>query len=112
MSSIIRPGIAAPAFVAALVLVLFVGSARTGQAQGASQSRATEIAYQAVDVFPIRFGGFLRFVAGNALLVPATIFATLSLPFDRNLDAYRTNYEMLVQEPFDYTFRRPLGEDF
>ena len=101
--------------VAALVLVVLMTVASTGVARAAgelpSQASVQEFAYKAVDVFPIRFGGVLRLIAGSALLVPATLFSTLSLPFDRNPGVYRDNYEMLVVEPFDFTFRRPLGQD-
>jgi len=99
----------------AVVVVLALGiacAAGPGQAARASNAEVAGVAYKAVDVFPIRFGGFLRLVAGSALLVPATILSTLSLPLDRNPGIYRDYYELLVQEPFDYTFRRPLGEDF
>jgi hypothetical protein len=107
MSSMMR----SRAVIVALALAV-VSAAGPGRAASGADPDATRIAYKAVDVFPIRFGGFLRVVAGNVLLVPATILSTLSLPFTRNLDSYRDNYVMLVQEPFDYTFRRRLGEDF
>jgi len=86
------------------------GSARAAAALP-SQAQVTEAAYKTVDVFPIRFGGLLRLIGGSVMLVPATLFSTLSLPFDRNPDVYRENYELFVVEPFDYTFRRPLGQD-
>ena len=90
-----------------------LGTAGPAAAAATATSRSTsEIAHKAVDVFPIRFGGFLRTVVGSVLLVPATVFSTFSLPFDRNPDVFRENYELLVLEPFDYTFRRPLGQDF
>lgn len=85
--------------------------ASAGSAQSAG-AMAKEIGTKAVDVFPIRFGGFLRTVAGGILLVPASLFSTFSLPFDRNPGVFRENVELLVLEPFDYTFRRPLGQDF
>ena len=101
--------------VAVLVLVVLMMVAATGAARAAgelpSQASVQEFAYKAVDVFPIRFGGVLRLIAGSALLVPATLFSTLSLPFDRNPGVYRDNYQLLVVEPFDFTFRRPLGQD-
>lgn len=100
---------------AVLVLLVMMGIASAGAARALgelpSQAQVQEFAFKAVDVFPIRFGGVLRLIAGSALLVPATLFSTFSLPFDRNPAVYRDNYELLVVEPFDYTFRRPLGQD-
>ena len=68
-------------------------------------------ALMAVDVFPIRFGGFLRTVVGGVFLVPVTLLSAVSYPFERNPGVFRDNAELYVVEPFDYTFRRPLGED-
>lgn len=95
------------------IAMLGIGSAGASQAAAAlpSQAQVTEVAYKAVDVFPIRFGGLLRLIGGSVMLVPATLFSTLSLPFDRNPAVFRDNYELFVVEPFDYTFRRPLGQD-
>jgi hypothetical protein len=33
------------------------------------------------------------------------------MPFDSNTDVYREAADMLVVEPANYVFRRPLGED-
>lgn len=103
----------AQAGVLVLIAMMGIGSAGAARSLGElpSQAQVEEFAFKAVDVFPIRFGGVLRLIAGSALLVPATLFSTFSLPFDRNPAVYRDSYEMLVREPFDYTFRRPLGQD-
>ena len=76
---------------------------------GSGVGRAARVA---VDIFPMRFGGFVRVVVGSVFLVPATIFSALAMPFERNPDVFRENADLYVLEPFDYTFRRPLGEDF
>jgi len=85
-------------------------------AEAISQSEAGpdvgRAALMAVDVFPVRVGGFLRIVVGGIFLIPVTVLSALTLPFERNPDVFRENAELYVVEPFDYTFRRPLGEDF
>jgi len=69
-------------------------------------------ALMAVDVFPVRFGSFLRLTVGSVFLVPATLFSALAYPVQRDPAVFGENAELYVVEPFDYTFRRPLGEDF
>ena len=81
-------------------------------AEGAGGIDVGRAARIAVDVFPIRFGGVLRLAIGSVLIVPATIFSGLTYPFERNPEVFRENAALYLDEPFDYTFRRPLGEDF
>ena len=81
----------------------------SGSGMGPEIGRA---ALMAVDVFPVRFGSFLRMTVGGVMLVPVTIFSTLSYPFERNPEIFQENADVFVVEPFIYTFRRPLGEDF
>lgn len=69
-------------------------------------------ALMAVDVFPVRFGSFLRMTVGGLFLVPATLVSAVAYPLERNPAVFRDNAELYVVEPFDYTFRRPLGQDF
>lgn len=69
-------------------------------------------ALMAVDVFPVRVGSFLRLTVGSVLMVPATLFSALAYPFQRDPAVFDENAELYVLEPFDYTFRRPLGQDF
>ena len=66
----------------------------------------------AVDVFPLRFGGLLRTIVGGVFMVPVSLFSAMTYPLERNPRVFRENAEFYVFEPFDYTFRRPLGEDF
>jgi hypothetical protein len=108
-----RPLLISRGAVLVLLALLGIAAARPALAldEAPAQANVEAIALKAVDVFPIRFGGVLRLIAGSALLVPATLFSTFSLPFDRNPAVYRDNFELLVREPFDYTFRRPLGQD-
>lgn len=94
-----------------VLLGIAVGRPALALDDASLQANVEEVALKTVDVFPIRFGGFLRLIAGSALLVPASLFATFSLPFNRDPAVYRDYYELLVLEPFDYTFRRPLGQD-
>ena len=108
-----RPLLISRAAVLVLLALMGIAAGRPASAldEAPAQANVEEVSLKAVDVFPIRFGGVLRLIAGSALLVPATLFSTFSLPFDRNPAVYRDNYELLVLEPFDYTFRRPLGQD-
>lgn len=100
-----------------LVLVclgmLLATAPRTGAAAEATAGPDVgRAALMAVDVFPVRVGGFLRMVVGGIFLVPVTALSALTMPFERNPAVFRENAELYVVEPFDYTFRRPLGEDF
>lgn len=73
---------------------------------------ASRGALMAVDVFPVRFGGAFRTLVGGAFLVPATLLSLVPFAFTRDPAIFRENAELFVLDPFDYTFRRPLGEDF
>ena len=84
-------------------------SVESDPAVDASLGRA---ALMAVDVFPVRFGSFLRMTVGGVFLVPATIVSAVAYPFERNPAVFEENTQLYVVEPFDYTFRRPLGQDF
>ncbi|MFO0688940.1 MAG: hypothetical protein U0900_09540 [Myxococcota bacterium] len=97
------------------IAALVAATPRTGravEADPASDAALGRAARVAVDVFPIRFGGFLRTVVGGVFLVPATIFSGLAYPFQREPNVFRENADLYVAEPFAYTFRRPLGERF
>ena len=39
-----------------------------------------------------------------------TAFFVVSLPFAAITGSVGTSFELLVKDPFDYTFRRPLGQ--
>lgn len=95
--------------------MLLATAPRAGTATAAEATAGPDVgraALMAVDVFPVRVGGFLRLVVGGIFLVPVTALSALTMPFERNPAVFRENAELYVVEPFDYTFRRPLGEDF
>lgn len=75
------------------------------------ESAVGRAALMTLDVFPVRFGSFLRMVVGGVMLVPATAFSGLAYPFERNPGVFLDNYELYVGDALNYTFRRPLGED-
>ncbi|MEZ4278910.1 MAG: hypothetical protein R3F21_04725 [Myxococcota bacterium] len=101
--------------VAAVLFSLPIAPVRAAHAEepaaGGGGFDAGRAAVMAVDVFPIRFGGFLRTVVGGVFLVPVTLLSAATYPFERNPSVFRENAELYVVEPFEYTFRRPLGED-
>ncbi len=103
--------------IALLVAIagLVAATPRNGRAvesDPATDAALGRAALMAVDVFPIRFGSFLRMTVGGVFLVPATLVSAVAYPFQRNPDVFRENADLYVVEPFDYTFRRPLGQDF
>ena len=103
-----------PGLLAAFLVSLAIVPIRAANAEepavggGFDPGRA---AMMAVDVFPIRFGGFLRTVVGGVFLVPVTLLSAATYPLERDPGVFRENAELYVVEPFHYTFRRPLGED-
>ena len=66
----------------------------------------------AYDVAVLRTLGFVKLVVGMTALIPASVLYTFRMPFDSDTGVYREAAEMLVIEPANYVFRRPLGEDF
>lgn len=103
-----------PGLVAAVLFSLPIAPVRSALAEEPADGGgfdAGRAAMMAVDVFPIRLGGFLRTVVGGVFLVPVTLLSAATYPFERNPSVFRENAELYVVEPFDYTFRRPLGED-
>jgi hypothetical protein len=52
---------------------------------------------------------FLR-PLGIVSTVFGSVFFVVSLPFAAITSSVGTSFELLVQDPFEYTFRRPLGE--
>lgn len=64
------------------------------------------------DVTVLRTLGTARLVAGMAGLAITSVFYTLRLPFDSDMGPFRDAADILVVEPGNFVFRRPLGEDF
>ena len=64
------------------------------------------------DLAVLRTLGSVKLAIGAAALIPTTIFYTLKMPFDGgDTGALGEVAEVLVVEPANYIFRRPLGED-
>lgn len=64
------------------------------------------------DATVLRPLGSIRLVVGTAALAVTSVLYTLRLPINPDTGAYREAAEILVVEPGNYVFRRPLGEDF
>jgi hypothetical protein len=63
------------------------------------------------DAIVLRPLGTVKLVVGLVALIPASVLYTFRMPFDSNTDVYREAADMLVVEPANFVFRRPLGED-
>jgi hypothetical protein len=63
------------------------------------------------DVMILRPLGAVKVFVGLTALIPASFLYTFRMPFDSDTGVYREAAEMLVIEPANYVFRRPLGED-
>lgn len=63
------------------------------------------------DVVILRPLGTIKLVVGITALVPAAFFYTLKLPFDPDMSEFGEVAEILVVEPANYVFRRPIGAD-
>ena len=95
---------------AVATLSLMVALASAPMPAAAADSRAGEIGNKAVDVVLLRPGGFFRTLVGGLFMVPMSVFNLAALPF-QGTAVYAESAEVLILEPFRYTFRRPLGED-
>jgi hypothetical protein len=67
------------------------------------EENLTPIFDKAFDVFPLRVMGAAQFAIGCAMLVPAWPLSWIGGGQNEVMD-------LLFWSPFDYTFRRPLGE--
>jgi hypothetical protein len=63
------------------------------------------------DASVLRPLGTVKLVVGLVALIPASVLYTFRMPFDSDTGVYREAADMLVVEPANYVFRRPLGED-
>ena len=77
-----------------------------------AEDDSASIGAKVFDVAVLRTLGSVRLVVGMAALAVTGVLYTLRLPFDRDPGAYREAAEILVIEPGNFVFRRPLGEDF
>lgn len=63
------------------------------------------------DAVILRPLGTVKVFVGLTAMIPAAVLYTFRMPFDSDTGVYREAAEMLVVEPANYVFRRPLGED-
>ncbi len=102
--------------VAALALISAgPGAAQSDDADESAASRAEEVALKGVDMVIVRPLAAVRAGIGSILLVPAAILATPAcfVNLANNTDCrpvYETPYNVLVSEPAEYAFGRPMGE--
>jgi uncharacterized membrane protein len=63
------------------------------------------------DAAVLRPLGTVKLAVGMLFLIPASVLYTFRMPFDSDTGVFQEAAEMLVVEPANYVFRRPLGED-
>jgi hypothetical protein len=78
----------------------------------AEEDEGPNIGAKIFDVMILRTLGSVRLVVGTAALAVTGVLYTLRLPFDSDTGPFEEAAEVLVVEPANYVFRRPLGEDF
>ncbi len=84
---------------AAILLIAVIALTSTG-AFAATEIDSSSIILDTIALRPIGFA---------SLLVGCAVY-TVSLPFAAITHSMDTTYRVLVKEPFDYTFKRPVGE--
>ncbi len=98
-----------------IVLRRFLISAQIGAlvaiAPAASFAESANPFAMVFDAAVLRPLGAIKLVVGMTAMVPATILYSFRLPFDPDSGLIREAAEMLVIEPANFVFRRPLGED-
>jgi len=63
------------------------------------------------DVVVLRPLGAIRLAVGAVALIPVGLIYSLKIPLDGGTGALQEVAELLVVEPANFFFRRPLGED-
>ena len=63
------------------------------------------------DLVVLRPLGSVRLAVGIVAMIPTGILYTLKMPLDGDAGALQEVTELLVVEPANFVFRRPLGED-
>lgn len=95
--------------MAAITAMLIAGLLLSAQAQAQSEGdvspTASDYAAQAFDVVVLRPLGLAAVIIGAGLFVPAAI---VTAPGGR--DAVQEAWEVFIQAPARFAFRRPLGE--
>ncbi len=94
-----------PSFLSCLILAVMLLGAQPVFAQGFEGSATEDAIAKGLDAVLIRPLAAARVVVGAAFLIPASLFASPG-----GLDSIRAAYEVLVDEPVEYAFRRELGD--
>ena len=63
------------------------------------------------DIAILRPLGAIRLAVGSVALVPIGLIYSMKIPLDGGTGALQEVAEILVVEPANFLFRRPLGED-
>lgn len=89
--------------------------AQSDESDESDASRAEQVVLKGVDMTIVRPLAAVRAGIGSILLVPAAILATPAcfVNLANNADCrpvYETPYDVLVAEPAEYAFSRPMGE--
>jgi hypothetical protein len=99
-----------------IVLRRFLISAQIGAmlalAPTPSFAEEANIFAKAFDVAILRPLGGIRLVVGMTALIPTGVLYSLMLPFNSDTSRFSEAAEILVVDPANYVFRRPLGEEF
>ena len=100
-----------------VAMVPSVGFAEDGEAvSGSVFANVVESAGKAAaigfDVGILRTLGSIRVVVGAVALIPTSIIYLLKMPIDGDAGALLDVVDILVVEPAEFVFRRPLGADF
>ena len=100
-----RRSTALSSFLSCLVLALTLAGAQPVFAQGFEGSAAEDVIAKGLDAMLIRPLGFVRVAIGAMFLVPASLFSAPG-----GLDSIRGAYEVLLEEPMEFAFKRELGD--
>ncbi len=88
-----------------MILALTLAGAQPVFAQGFEGSAAEDMIAKGLDAVLVRPLAAARVVVGAAFLVPASLFASPG-----GMDSVRAAYEVLVDEPVEFAFKRELGD--
>jgi hypothetical protein len=74
-------------------------------AEGFEGSKAEDVLAKSVDAVLIRPIAAARVIVGAAFFIPASLFSAAG-----GADSVRAAYEILLDEPIEYAFKRELGD--
>lgn len=94
-------------FISAQIAVL-VALAPTASLAADDEASVGAKIFDAMILRPI---GAARLLVGAGALAVTSVLYTFRLPFDSDTGPFEEAAEILVVEPGNYVFRRPLGED-